>query len=175
MAGLRKGHCYTKYKRAYTRKSKFKKKGYVKGVPNSKISRFVTGDKIGGFTHKVHLIAKENIIIRHNSIESSRQVVARVLNNKLTVKDYQFKIRMYPHHVLRENKMLTGAGADRMQTGMQRAFGRPIGVAARVKKKQEVFTIYLNEENVKVAREALAKAPSRLPGRYGIEVENPKK
>jgi len=32
---------------------------------------------------------------------------------------YFFRIIPFTHHIQRENKMLTGAGADRTQTGMQ--------------------------------------------------------
>ncbi|KAI5390252.1 hypothetical protein KIW84_075528 [Lathyrus oleraceus] len=35
-------------------------------------------------------------------------------------------------HVLRINKMLWCAGADRLQTGMRGAFGKPLGIRARV-------------------------------------------
>lgn len=42
------------------------------------------------------------------------------------------RIRVHPFHVLRINKMLTCAGADRLQTGMRGAYGKPYGVAARV-------------------------------------------
>ena len=37
--------------------------------------------------------------------------------------------------------MLTGAGADRMQTGMARSFGKTIGRAAFVKPGQILFII----------------------------------
>ena len=37
MATLRKGKCYREVKRAYTRKSKYKKKGFVKSTAAIKI------------------------------------------------------------------------------------------------------------------------------------------
>ena len=43
------------------------------------------------------------------------------------------RIRVHPWHVLRINKMLSCAGADRLQTGMRGAYGKPIGNCARVK------------------------------------------
>nr|MBI4156236.1 ribosomal protein L16 [Candidatus Woesearchaeota archaeon] len=60
-------------------------------------------------------------------------------------------------------KMLTGAGADRMQSGMQKAFGRPIGLAAQVKEQQPIFTVYVDNKDLEFARETLKKAFSRLP------------
>lgn len=42
------------------------------------------------------------------------------------------RIRVHPFHVIRQKKMLTCAGADRLQTGMRHAFGKPAGTVARV-------------------------------------------
>ena len=45
---------------------------------------------------------------------------------KHTAKDqFHIRIRVHPFHVLRINKMLSCAGADRLQTGMRGAFGKP--------------------------------------------------
>ena len=46
--------------------------------------------------------------------------------------NFHLRIRVHPYHVLRINKMLTCAGADRLQTGMRGAFGKPNGLLARV-------------------------------------------
>ena len=121
MTGLRPGHCNSTVERAYTRKSKFKAKGYIKAVPNSKLVRHDMGDSKKDFKYQVHLLVREAIQIRHNALESSRQVVNRHLHKALG-NNYFFKVRIHPHHVIRENKMLTGAGADRMSQGMQLSF-----------------------------------------------------
>ena len=169
MAGLRKGKCYRTIKRAYTRKSKYRAKGFIKSVPNSKIIRYDMGDVKKPFTHRVDYVAKEGVQVRHNALESCRQIINRNLVRGLT-RDYHFKIRAYPHHVLRENKMLTGAGADRMQTGMQRAFGKAIGVAAQVKRGKVLFSIAVDKAGVQIAKNALEKANPRLPGKYTVVV-----
>lgn len=170
MPGLRKGHCYSKVKRSYTRKSKFKGKDYVKAIPAIKIVRFDIGDVNKKFTHKVSLVSLQDIQIRDNALESCRQIVNRNLTDSIGT-NYYFQIKAYPHHVLRENKMITGAGADRMQTGMQLAFGRAIGIAAQLRKGKELFSVRVNEESVEKAKDALSKATPRLPGRYNISVE----
>ena len=47
---------------------------------------------------------------------------------KHTAKDqFHIRVRVHPFHVLRINKMLSCAGADRLQTGMRGAFGKPQG------------------------------------------------
>ena len=170
MAGLRKGHSYTTVKRAYTRKSKFKKKGYIKAAPAHKIVKFDMGDLQKDFPCQGHLIPKQDIQIRHNALESARIVVNRSLNKSLG-NNYRFKVRLFPHHVLRENKMLTGAGADRMQSGMQRSFGKAIGVAAQVRIGRPIFTAYVDLKDRDAARLALKKAYARLPGRCTVLFE----
>ena len=81
------------------------------------------------------------------------------------------QVRSYPHHVLRENKMITGAGADRMQTGMQRSFGRAMGLAAQLKVGTPIFCVYCNKEGIPSARKALLSANPKLPGRSAVEVD----
>ncbi len=171
MASLRKGKCYRNITRAYTRKSKYKKKGFIKAVPNHKIVRFHMGDNKKEFPKKVKLVAKEKFQIRHNALESCRVLVNKQLQTKFGNKGYHFYINIYPHHVLRDNKMLTGAGADRMQTGMQQAFGKVVGTAAQVKNGTTIFTIEVDENGVDFAREALMKAKPRIAGRIGVEIE----
>lgn len=168
MVGLRPGRCYKRLERAYTRKSKYKKKAFIKTTPALKIVKFDMGDLKKKFPKEVSIISRENLQIRQNSIESSRLVVNRELIKTLN-KNYHLKIRVYPHHILRENKMLTGAGADRMQSGMQRSFGKPIAMASRIKKGQSLFSVYVDERDVSTAREALKKAIPRLPCKCSIE------
>lgn len=171
MAGLRKGIAYRKVVRPYTRKSKFKAKSYIKAVPLSKIVKFDMGNPQKKYDMKISLVSKQNIQIRHNALESARIIVNRKLNKSLGT-DYFFKVRPYPHHVLRENKMLTGAGADRMQSGMQQAFGKPVGLAAQVKVGQPIFTAYVNRESVNHAKTALMSATPRMPGKFKVVIES---
>ena len=173
MATLRKFKCYRNLVRAYTRKSKYKSKSYVKSFPNSKLVRFHMGDIHKTFQYKVDLVTKEQGQIRDNALESARQVSNRQLEKDLG-KNYYFSVMVYPHHALRENKMIVGAGADRMQTGMQQAFGRVIGIAARLRKKQSVFSIYVNQAGLEAAKFALKKANHRLPLRCSIEISEVK-
>ena len=170
MVAERKFKCYRKVKRAYTRKSRFKVKGYIKAVPTNKLVKFNFGDNKREFPHKVFLVSKEKIQVRHNAIESARTSVVRRLTEFLG-KDYHFQVRSYPHHVLRENKMITGAGADRMQTGMQRSFGKAVGLAAQLKVGTPIFCVYCNKEGMVHARKALLSATPKLPGRCTIEEE----
>ncbi len=84
---------------------------------------------------------------------------------------YHLKIRVYPHHIVRENPMATGAGADRVQDGMRKAFGKPVSSVAIVKPNQKVLTVYTNKRNFKDAKEALRRAAMKFPVTCRIEIE----
>ena|SRR3989338_4227133 len=170
MAGLRKGRSYRKVKRAYTRKSKFKTKAFIKTVPPHKVARFKMGSLSGKFSHIVEIKPKASLQIRHNALESVRQVVNRRLEIALG-SNYLFQLRVFPHHILREHKMITGAGADRMSPGMSRAFGKPVGVAVQLRKGQIIFSVSVNKENLLKAKEAMELARPRMPGSFLIEIK----
>ena len=133
MAKLRKFSGYKTIERPYTRKSKYRAKSYVRASPNHKIVRFDMGNPKKTYPVEVQLKVKEPIQIRHNAIESARQSSNRVLEKLLGKTEYHMKIRKYPHHFLRENPLASGAGADRMSTGMKKSFGKVIGSAAQYK------------------------------------------
>ncbi len=171
---LRKGSAYTKrYARPYTRKSKKRKKSYIKTVPNSRIVKFKMGDLKGFDENKypicIHVSSKERIQLRDNAIEAVRQYFNRFLQTKVG-KEFYLEVKIYPHHILRENKMLTGAGADRMQTGMSRAFGKTMGRAALIKPDQTLFIIGVKNDKGEIeARKLIRSAKSRLPCKVSVK------
>jgi len=165
---LRKASAYTKrFARPFTRKSKKRSKSYIKTVPNAKIVKFKMGDlkgfEDGKYPIVINVISKENVQVRDNAIEAVRQYFNRFIQAKVG-KEFYLEVKIYPHHILRENKMLTGAGADRMQTGMSRAFGKTIGRAALVKNGQVLFILGVKTPKQEVeARKLIASAKARLP------------
>jgi len=167
MAKLRPAKCYRKVKRAYTRKSKYRKYSFVRSVPAKKVVKFDQGNLKKEFESSVNIVSKEAMQIRQNALESARIKINRAISKRMG-NNYHLKLRIYPHHVLRENKMLTGAGADRMQSGMQRAFGKPMGLAAQVKKNQKIFTLGVDKKDVNAAKKILKSSLSRLPGKYSV-------
>ncbi|MDP3917065.1 MAG: 50S ribosomal protein L16 [Nanoarchaeota archaeon] len=174
MATLRTGHCISKVRRSYTRKSKYRKKNYIRAVPTNKIIRYDMGELTKQFPYRIEITPKLPIQIRHNALESCRQIINRNLL-RTCGSEYYLKLNVYPHHVIRENKMLTGAGADRMQTGMQRSFGSPTSIAAQLKRDQAVFTVKVDKANINNAKHALKKAAPRMPGQFSIKVSEIKK
>jgi len=179
MASLRKASAYTRRTaRPYTRKSKKRSLNYIRTVPPTKIVKMQSGDLKGYLEGKYPIVFKfvgqENIQLRDNAIESARQVIVKTLDKTLSGQ-YCFIIKVHPHHILRENKMLTGAGADRMSSGMKLSFGKAVGRAAFVTPGKEIFVIAVNtEKGRKLARSALTKIKPKIPGSNKIVVEEVK-
>ena len=67
-------------------------------------------------------------------------------------------LRVYPHVLLRENKMIATAGADRLQEGMRRAFGKSTGLAARIRPGQVIFEAYIIASNLELAQDGFKMA-----------------
>jgi len=130
----------------------------MRGVPDPKIRLFDLGNPSGDFTYQVDLVAEEQAQIRSEALEAARIIVNRLLTRRLGREKYHMRIRIHPHHVLRENKMMAVAGADRLQDGMRHAFGKPIGTAARIKPGQVLISVRADEEDVEVVKEALRRA-----------------
>jgi large subunit ribosomal protein L10e len=150
--------------RPYTRKK------YIRGNQPSKIVKFTMGDPTSSFTHDVSLVAQRAVQVRHNALEAVRTTVNRILERELG-KNYCLRILPYPHHILRENKMIFGAHADRLQDGMRGAFGKSIGSAARVKRNQSIMKIGVNMDGLDIAKVGLKRAKSKLPTPCKIKIE----
>ena len=172
---LRKGQCYRRIKRAYTRKSKFKKDNYLKSVPQHRIVKFNMGNSKKEFKYKIDMFSKSELQIRHNAIESARQVINRQLVKGLGAQEFYLVLRIYPHHAQRENKQMGGAHSDRIQTGMKNAFGKIMNVAAVVKEGKELFTAYTDEKGLAIVKNAFRSCASKLPCKVGVEVTSLKK
>jgi large subunit ribosomal protein L10e len=148
----------------------YTRREFVKGFPPPKITKFTMGDTKAKFEFEVKLIAAEKAQVRHNALEAARVATNRLLMDKL-VNNYRLQVRPYPHVILRENKMIFGAHADRLQDGMRRAFGKPIGTAARVEPNQAIITVGVNADGIEVAKEALKRGSAKLPIPCKIVVE----
>jgi large subunit ribosomal protein L10e len=173
---LRRATAYSKkHVVPYTRVSKQKNRSYVKAVPPSKIVKFSMGSREfyeeGKFPHILELITTEPVQIRQNALEACRQFINKKLDEELGGQ-YYFRIIPFTHHIQRENKMLTGAGADRTQKGMQLSFGRTIAKAAILKKNEAIMIAYLpNPKAVAFVRHVLKQVRSKLPCKTRIGYE----
>lgn len=170
--GLRPGHCYaTKKHRAYSRYAvRVHRRNYIGAIPGLKTRQFNMGNPTKDFSHILDLVVNEHKQIRDNAIESSRIIINRYLVKKLGKDGFFMRIRVYPHQVLRENKMAQGAHADRIQTGMSKAFGKPVGKAVRVRPGQKIISVLVDEEDVGTAKKALLRAKARMNCKLQIRV-----
>jgi large subunit ribosomal protein L10e len=145
--GLTIGRAVRTLERPYTRKSKVKSKGYIKAIPPKHIVKFIMGDSnkfyINGFSYMIRLVSKDGFQIRDNAIEAARTHVLRELE-LIAGKDFFFAVSIAPHHIIREHKQAAVAQADRISTGMQKAFGKPTSLAAQVKPGKTIFKIAFN-------------------------------
>jgi len=100
---------------------------------------------------------------------------------------FHLRVRAHPYHVVRINKMLSCAGADRLQTGMRGAWGKPNGTVARVNIGQIILSVRTRDsrkftavhsinpfltycEDRATALEALRRSQYKFPGRQKIIV-----
>lgn len=68
-------------------------------------------------------------------------ILKRYLVKTAGKESFHMRVRPHPYHVVRINKMLSCAGADRLQTGMRGAYGKPNGSVARVNIGQILLSV----------------------------------
>ena len=166
--GRRPAKCYR-----YCKNKPYPKSRFCRGVPDPKIRIYECGKKripCDEFPGVVHMVSDE-----YQQISSEALEAARIACNKYMVSNagkdfFHMRIRPHPFHVLRINKMLSCAGADRLQTGMRGAFGKPQGLAARVKIGQIMISCRAAEGTEDDMIEAYRRCKFKFPGRQLIIV-----
>ena len=118
------------------------------------------------FKYGFLLESKEGLQVRHNALEAARQVAVKHLEVTLGKTGFLLHLHKFPHHVLRENPLASGAGADRLSTGMKMSFGKPIGIAAQVQKGDTLFEV--RTDNLAEGKRAMKLIASKLPGSWYI-------
>jgi len=128
----------------------------------------------------------------YEQLSSEALEAARICANKYLVKvagkeGFHLRVRAHPYHVVRINKMLSCAGADRLQTGMRGAWGKPNGTVARVNIGQIILSVRTRDSRTSpfhpppipesnrntdraTALEALRRSQYKFPGRQKIIV-----
>jgi large subunit ribosomal protein L10e len=147
----------------YVRGKPSTRKEYMGGIPASRITQFVLGNKTEDFPMEISLHSLEKCNVRHNALESARITVNRAMEKKVGSANYRLSVRVYPHVILRENKQATGAGADRVSQGMRASYGKIVSTAAEVKPNQKIITIETTEQFIEDAKNALRKAGMKIP------------
>src|SRR5438445_11986563 len=93
------------------------------------------------------LVSDGRVQIRHNALEAARVAASKIMQ-LLGDEGCYLRVVTYPHQILSENKMIATAGADRLQEGMRKAYGKPIGLAATVTQGSVIFETRVREESL---------------------------
>ena len=121
--------------------------------------------KYDAFPSCCHLVCYEKEQITSEALEASRIACNKYMAVNVGKENFHMRIRVHPWHVVRINKMLSCAGADRLQQGMRGAFGKALCKSARVGIGQVLMSCRCSNDNVKFAKEALRRAKFKFPGR----------
>jgi len=170
MASKRPWHCYSKIKGpAFQRKrSRSHRREYARGGADSKLRFFQGGlnlkeKKREEYDFVVGLKAEKNVQISHYALEAIRITINSSLQKSIGRQNYHLTIKIKPFQVIRENRQLNFAGADRIQSGMRNSFGKSIGKAARVKAGKIICEVMCNEKDLPLVKDRLRIANIKLP------------
>ena len=133
-----------------------------------KISRFKLG--AGEYDFGMRVVPQESCYLKQEALEAARVVVNSLLEKKLGENAYILHVKIYPHIVTREHRLLGQAGADRISQGMVRAFGKPTGRKAKLAKGQTIMEVFAKHENENVVKTALTAGLYKLPIKCSLEV-----
>jgi large subunit ribosomal protein L10e len=155
-------------------KPPYTRREYITGIPGSKIAQHKMGDTQSepeDYPVQMSLRVDEELQIRHGSLEAARLSANRHLIKELGEGNYYMILRKFPHHVIRENKQATGAGADRVSDGMRQSFGKIVGTAARIQDGERLFTLYCDVDQADAGKEAFRRAYNKISPPCRIDVE----
>jgi len=166
----RPARCYR-----YCKNKPYIKSRYVRAVPGSKIQIYDVGFKSAPtdlFPLVIHLVSGEKEQLSSEALEAGRIVVNKYMTKVAGKDSFHLRVRAHPFHIVRINKMLSCAGADRLQTGMRQAFGKPTGCVARIDIGQIIMSVRSKDNALKHVVESLRRAKYKFPGRQNIIVSN---
>ena len=166
--GRRPSRCYR-----YQKNKPYPKSRFNRGVPDAKLRMYDVGKKKARFSEFpacVHLVCYEKEQITSEALEAARIACNKYMAVNCGKQNFHMRIRVHPWHVVRINKMLSCAGADRLQQGMRGAFGKALCKSARVAIGQILLSLRCDFENVEHAKEALRRSKFKFPGRQKIFV-----
>ena len=166
--GRRPSRCYR-----YQKNKPYPKSRFNRGVPDPKIRIYDGGKRKAHwdeFPCCVHLVSYEKEQITSEALEAARIAANKFMQNTAGKLGFHIRVRVHPWHVVRINKMLSCAGADRLQTGMRHAYGKALCKSARVNIGDILLSIRTKPEFVHIAELALRRSKDKFPGRQMVFV-----
>eukprot|EP00439_Symbiodinium_sp_Y106_P029051 s4300_g3.t1 len=168
--GRRPAKCYR-----YNKNKPYPKTRYCRGVPDPKIRIFDVGKKkmpCDEYPASAHLVCDEDQQLTSEALEAARIAVNKYMITNAGRDFFHIRMRPHPFNVLRINKTLSCAGADRLSSGMRGAFGKPYGTAARVDIGQVLISVRTKDEKIQIAVEALRRAKFKFAGRQKVHISS---
>merc|ERR1711980_33075 len=166
--GRRPARCYR-----YCKNKPYPKSRFCRGVPDPKIRIYDLGSKkasVLNFPHHIVMVSDELEQLSSEALEAARICANKYMTKNLGKEAFHLRMRVHPFHVVRINKMLSCAGADRLQTGMRGAYGKPQGLVARVRIGQPLMSMRVKDQHKAHVVEALRRSKFKFPGRQKLIV-----
>lgn len=113
---LRVINCLFYFSYRYCKNKPYPKSRFCRGVPDPKIRIFDLGKKkaaVEDFPLCVHLVSDEYEQLSSEALEAGRICCNKYLVKNCGKDQFHIRMRLHPFHVIRINKMLSCAGADR--------------------------------------------------------------
>merc|ERR1712149_159815 len=164
--GRRPARCYR-----YCKNKPYPKSRFCRGVPDPKIRIYDLGSKkasVLSFPKHIVMVSDELEQLSSEALEAARICANKYMTKNIGKESFHLRMRCHPYHVTRINKMLSCAGADRLQTGMRGAYGKPNGLVSRINIGDPILSIRTKEANFEHAYEALRRSKMKFPGRQKI-------
>ena len=155
----------------YCKNKPYIKSRYCRGVPDGKLRIYDVGNKsasVEDFPCVVHLVSDEREQLSSEALEAARIAANKCLVKYCGKEGFHLRMRLHPYHIIRINKQLSCAGADRLSSGMRQAFGRPYGMVARVHIGQVIMSVRAKKSNEMHLVESLRRAMFKYPGRQKV-------
>lgn len=144
---------------------------YIHGVPPLRIAKFVMGTDAPDYDLIARMRAKERVLVRQEALEAARVTAGKALARAVGEKNYCLVIKKFPHHIIREHRFMTGAGADRISEGMRRAYGKPISRAAIVEAGDTIIEVKSYSRYLPQVLSALRTAAKKIPKGARVDYE----
>lgn len=119
-----------------------------------------------------HLVSNEKEQISACALEAARVTCNKYLTKNAGKDAYHIRTRCHPYHVVRQNKMLSCAGADRLSSGMRGSYGKPMELTARVDIGDILISIRSKDATAPKVIEALRRAKFKFAGNQKIMRSN---
>merc|ERR1711881_487628 len=159
--GRRPARCYR-----YCKNKPYPKSRFCRGDPDPKIRIYDLGSKkasVLNFPHHVVMVSDELEQLSSEALEAARICANKYMTKTIGKEAFHLRMRCHPFHVTRINKMLSCADADRLQTGMRGAYGKPQGLVARVRIGQPLMSVRIKDHHEAAALEALRRQKVGIP------------